>query len=474
MVGKYFQGIWFYLLATFFFLSFMPPTIASDEETRGTDSYSLYQEKPTTNAFSGGMGITVFDDEVYYNLYLAPELVFGKLGIGFDVNLRIGTDGTLRKEDWDDDFSSYLRLIRYVRYSNKFDSLYVRVGQLDATRIGHGSLMYMYRNNGSYDTRKIGLEFDMDFAKWGFESMVSDLASFHLIGLRGYVRPLLETDIPIIQHLEVGASFVSDFRDNTNLVATTQSLRPTYSENGQIAFNSSLASKESSLMAWSMDLGLPIVRLRILDVDGYMDFAKIIDYGSGGLIGVSASLKNISSVVSFSARLEHRVVGDQFQFAYFDALYEQDRFETIATVNDTNYVRTRANELSNYSSPGPGIYGDLGATILNSIRLWGSYQRLYKTERSGQLHLSAGLKELIPQVLLKADYYKRDIGSETEVFTLDDRSLAVIEFGYYPQPYMLLSMIYQWTYLPVRDGDEVIGYEPVRRIEPRVSLNFQF
>ncbi|ACF12770.1 hypothetical protein Ctha_0299 [Chloroherpeton thalassium ATCC 35110] len=474
MVGKYLRRIGFYLLTAILFFSQSSQAQANDEETRGTDSYSLYQENPVMNAFTGGMGITVFDDEVYYNLYLAPELVLGKVGIGFDVNLRIGTDGKLRKEDWDDDVSSYLRLIRYVRYGNKFDSLYVRVGQLEATRLGHGSLMYMYRNNGSYDTRKIGLEFDMDFAKWGFESMVSDLTSFDLVGVRGYMRPLLESNLPIIDQLEVGASLVSDFRDNTNLVATTQSLRSAYSENGQIAFNPSLANRESSLMAWSVDLGLPLIRLPILEIEGYMDYAKIVDYGSGGLIGLSASLKNITSIATFSARLEHRVAGDQFQFSYFDALYEQDRFETIQNFGDSSVVRTRANELANYTSPGPGVYGDLGATILSSIRLWGSYQRLYNTKQSGQLHLSAGLKELIPQVLLKADYYKRDVGSETEVFTLDDRSLALVEFGYYPQPYMLLSIIYQWTYLPVRNGDEVIGYEPIRRIEPRVSLNFQF
>lgn len=421
---------------------------------------------------TGGLGISVFDDQVYYNIYFAPELVFGKVGVGIDLNLRIGEDGELRKEDWDDGASSYLRLIRYVRYGNKHDSLYARIGQIDAARLGHGSIMYLYRNNASYDTRKIGLEFDLDFADFGFESMVSDLTTFDIVGIRSYVRPLRSTQWPIIGDLELGVTYAGDFRDNTNLVATPGSLYPQVVD-GQQIFNSSLGRARGSLNIWGIDLGVPLVRLPILDVDAYTDFVKIAGYGSGGLFGVSATLKNLEQFLTLSARLEHRILGDQFQFSYFDPLYEQDRFSEELVKNDTSYVRTRANEIANYTSPGPGIYADLGASILNTVHLFGSYQRIYRTERGGQLHLGARFENTGASVLLRADYYKRDIGAESDVFKLDDRSLSVIEFGYYPQPYLLLSIVYQWTYLPVRKGDDVVGYEPIRRVEPRVSIHFE-
>jgi hypothetical protein len=444
----------------------------SETSSQNTESFSLYQENPTTNSFTSGLGLTVFGDEVYYNVYLAPELVFGKVGVGLNLNLRIGTDGKLRKEDWDDGASSYLRLIRYVRYGQKYDSLYVRLGQLENTRLGHGSIMYLYRNNGSYDARKIGLEYDMDFGRYGFESMINDLAGFSMIGIRPYFRPLQQTNYPILNGLEVGLTWVGDFRNNSNLVATPASLG-LIKENGQVAFNPELADQSSSLIVWGFDIGLPLLKTNYLDILTYLDFVKIQGFGSGGLLGVSANIKNITSFLSFSARLEHRVLGDKFQFSYFDALYEQDRFQTVLT-GEPDYVLTRANELANFTSPGPGVYGDLGASLLNVLKVYGSYQRLYKTERGGLLHLSAGLKELIPKVLFKADYFKRDITAESDLFKLDDRSLSVIEFGYYPQPYMLLSILYQWTYLPVREGDEIIGYTPIKRVEPRVSINFQF
>lgn len=446
----------------------------TDEENHAFDSFSVFREGSGRNQLTGGLGVSVFDNQVFYNIYLAPELVFGKVGVGFDLNLRIGENGQLRKEDWNDGAASFLRLIRYVRYGTKHDSLYARIGQLDAARLGHGSIMYLYRNNASYDTRKVGLEFDLDFADFGFESMVSDLTTFDIVGVRSFVRPLRNTKWPIIGNLEVGATYAGDFRDNTNLIATAQSLYPKVVD-GQQIFNPALGRAKGSLNIWGLDLGVPIIRTSLLDVDAYTDFVKIVGYGSGGLFGVSGTLKNLSQFLTLSARLEHRIVGDQFQFSYFDPLYEQDRYSTAlrTSVGDTAYVRTRANELAKYSSPGPGIYADLGASVLNIVHLFGSYQRLYKTERGGQLHLGARFENVASSVLLRADYYKRDIGAESDVFKLDDRSLSVIEFGYYPQPYLLLSIVYQWTYLPVRKGGDVIGYDPIRRVEPRVSIHFE-
>ncbi len=469
-IGKH---ITLFLFCCFFLMQTGYAKDDSENKNTSSESFSIYQENPTVNAFTSGLGITVFDDEVYYNVYLAPELVFGKVGVGLDVNLRIDTDGELRDEDWDDGASSFLRLIRYVRYGQKYDSVYARLGQLENTKLGHGSIVYLYRNNGSYDTRKLGLEFDLDFGQYGFESMINDISGFHILAVRPYARPLLKTQLPLLKNLEVGFTWVRDFRDNTNLVATPASLG-LIEENGQIAFNPALATRENGLTVWGFDLGLPILKTRFLDILTYVDFVKIQDFGSGGLLGVSANVKNLSQLFTLSAKLEHRVLGDQFQFSYFDALYEQDRFQTVVS-GQNDFVLTRANELANHTSPGPGIYGDLGASVLNVVKVFGSYQRLYKTERGGLLHLSAGLKELIPKVMFKADYYKRDITAESDLFKLDDRSLSIIEFGYYPQPYMLLSIVYQWTYLPLRDSnDDIIGYSPIRRVEPRVAINFQF
>ncbi len=433
-----------------------------------SDAYLLYQGLTGEARGGGGLGVTTFGNDVFYTLNFSPDLAFGKVGIGLDVNLRISQSGQLRQEDWNDGISSYLRLIRYVRYGNKRDSLYIRVGQLDFTRLGHGSIVNLYRNNGSYDARRVGLEFDMDFGNYGFESMISDLSNFNIVGFRAYSRPLFSTDIPILSQLQLGASYVADFSSRANITRGGGSVAKS---NGRELFFDSLAIRRGNLTIVGLDAGLPLLRSPIFELDAYMDFAKIIGYGSGFAIGVTGTVPNVMGIITLSSRLEHRVVGDQFQFAYFDAIYEQDRFLSF----ENGQIITRANELANFSAPGPGVYGDLGGEILGKVRLFGSYQRLYRTPRGGQLHLGARLTELIPSVLFRADYYKRDIGFETDLFTLDDRSLSIVELGYFPYPYLLLSVIYQWTYLAVRnDAGSILRYEPIRRVEPRVTFQFNF
>ena len=111
-----------------------------------------------------GFGATFIDGEAYYLVCIAPEVAFGHLGIGLDLNLRFNTEGKLRMGDYIK-FEDYLRIIRYVRWAQKGDPFYVRVGQLDYSILGHGSIIYNYRNSASYDMRRTGIELDLNFEK---------------------------------------------------------------------------------------------------------------------------------------------------------------------------------------------------------------------------------------------------------------------------------------------------------------------
>ena len=73
-----------------------------------------------------GFGATFIDGETYYLINFAPEVAFGKLGFGLDLNLRYSTSGKLKSEY--NKFEDYLRIIRYVRWAQKGDPFYVRVG----------------------------------------------------------------------------------------------------------------------------------------------------------------------------------------------------------------------------------------------------------------------------------------------------------------------------------------------------------
>jgi hypothetical protein len=81
--------------------------------------------------------------------------------------------------------------------------------------------------------------------------------------------------------------------------------------------------------------------------------------------------------------------------------------------------------------------------------------------------------QALPGILLSSGYDKKNIGS---IFKLDNNSLLYAQVGYKPVPYMVVSMLYQWTWTEVRDDatGNVIGYQAQKRIEPKVDFVVTF
>lgn len=141
-------------------------------------STALAQKMPAVGAaktdpssVTGGIGLTRIDSTWYYSFNIAPELSFGKFGIGLDLMINISSrDHKIREQDFDETYD-YVRIIRFLRWGHKGDDLYARLGILDYARLGHGSIMYLYNNSPSYDERRLGTEFDLSFGKFGFETV---------------------------------------------------------------------------------------------------------------------------------------------------------------------------------------------------------------------------------------------------------------------------------------------------------------
>ena len=406
---------------------------------------------------TGGVGMTFIDGKPYYLFHLTPELAFGKIGVGLDLNLRVGEDGKIRQEDFKDAYS-YLRLIRSIRYGTKHDPLYARIGAIDYARLGHGYIMYMYRNAASYDLRKVGVEFDADFEKLGFESMYSDIGGGGVFGLRGYFRPLQFTDaapIPVIGGLEVGATFASDFNSNAN--------RTWGDPVGTIRG----AQHGGTLSIAGIDVGFPLISHEIIHSTLFADYAKILSYGSGSTVGLNLELRGLG-LFTVDAKYERRFVGDRFLPSYFDAFYEKDRYQIV----DTNRFMSKAQLLENAQSY-EGYFGELWISVLNTFNIIGGYQSPVGKPNAGTIHLELQTGNALPGILVGGGYDKKNVGS---VFKVDNNSLFYAQIGYKPVPYLVVSILYEWTYTEVRDptNDNVIGYQPQKRIEPRLGFVVHF
>ncbi len=428
-------------------------------------AFSQWEMLPGANQgnVAGGFGLTWIDGQPCYAVHLRPEVGFSNFGVGLDLNLEFTSEGKLRKENFNE-FSDYLSIIRYVRYGYKRDDVYVRLGALDYATLGHGSIMYMYNNSPTYDVRKIGLEFDLDFDAFGFESVYGNFGETGVAGLRGYVRPLKfgGSEIPIISNLEVGATFATDF----NKYATV--LNGSYDHTNN-KFN--ITKDHGAIKIMGFDIGLPIGLSSFVTLTPYFDFAKIVDFGSGTAAGLMFDLNGLG-LVDVRAKLERRFNGDNYLPSYFNSLYEIQRF---ALDTSTGTFSGKAAGLNALGSVGNGFYGELLVRVLNTFDIIGSYQRLDDYPTSGILHLMADVSPKDGSYVARAGYDKVNIQDEKDLFTLDDRSYLYTEVGYKPYPYLLVSLVYQWTFAPVRDADDrVIEFKPQKKIEPRVSFIYPF
>jgi len=414
---------------------------------------------PNEGVVEGGLGMSWIDGQPNYTFRFRPEVSFGQFGAGLDLNLEFNSGG-IRTENFNST-SDYLAIIRYLRWGHKNDPLYIRVGALDNSTLGYGNIMYLYNNSPSFDARTIGLEVGVDMELWGVEAVYANLADAGVLGARGYARPLKFTsagDIPIIGNLEVGATFTTDVDKKAGYLAG-------YYDVVTDDFVSTVDAENIQII--SGDIGLPLFQTSVTSLELYFAHTQIIDFGSGQAFG---ALFNFDFTgVSLKVKLERTLNGAQYIPAYFDALYEIDRFNYNAEDNTINSkaLLLAGNDLSGQN----GWFGGLMLDVMSLFRISGSYQRLDGDNKNGLLNLNAEVDPMGTPMVVRSGYAKTQIASESEMFTLDNRSRLFVEAGYKPYPFMTVSMVYLWTFEPIRGANEaILGYEPQKRIEPRVSF----
>jgi hypothetical protein len=415
---------------------------------------------PGQGTFTGGFGLNWIDGKLYYGIHLTPEVSFANWGVGLDLRLDFDQQGNFRNENYNE-FSDYLSIIRYVRYGLKNDPVYVKVGALDYYTLGHGSIINYYNNSPSLDSRRIGMVADIDYGKFGFESIYSNFFQAGLVGIHGYYRPFEFTpqaDIPFIGKLELGATFASDFNDKAGIISGRYD---------KISRKFVSTVDDGSISIIGLDFGFPILNAGLFDVSFYTDYSKIIDFGSGIASGFKIDINALGSIRGY-AKFERRFTFGKYLPSYFNSLYEIKRFQ-VDTANGT--FSSKAATLASLTDRGNGYAMELGLNVVGLFYVSGNYERLDKDSNSGILHISSEINPESGFFIARAGYDKINIHGEGDIFKLDDRSYLYAEIGYKPVPYMIVSLVYNWTFAPVRDSDNnIVDYRPQKRVEPRVSL----
>ncbi|HZR07442.1 MAG TPA: hypothetical protein VFA79_02590 [Myxococcales bacterium] len=355
--------------------------------------------------------------------------------------------GVLRRRDWDEP-QDYTKFVRYIRYGNKRDPLYVLAGQLWGASVGHGTLVNRYSNSLSLDHPKAGLALDVNTDWGGVETLTDWVGNPTLMAGRAYVRPLGGT--PILRGWAIGFSAATDRTAPVGVTAPLQS----DAQGNPVNLN------QRAIYAIGVDTEFEVLRNSFISLIPYADFNRIAGAGNGVHTGFLADIRLPIPLldVGVQAKLEYRMMQPGYIPEYFDQFYDLGRVQyamqgTAGTTYVSKYdaavaARNGANGDTSFSQR--GYYGELAFNVAGMIQIGGLYQ-----DRQGDPNgASMGLFATVPYfdvIKVSAYYLRKNMKSGfDDAFQLDARSLLAASLAYkvWGPVYFRADFRRQWVLLP--------------------------
>ena len=382
----------------------------------------------------------------YQSLNLSPEFGWGKFAMGLSLTLNYrftggdsGDEFEVREEDWEvGDFEEFLEVylpkFSYVRYGQKGDPLYVKMGSLEDISLGNGFIVGNYSNTLYLpETRVFGMSFDLDgtlfsFPYLGMETFVANLARFDLMAARIYARPWAESSLPILNGLQLGATVAAD-------------TDPAYFADRDANYpDALLPPSDSSVVIYGMDVRLPLVQGDIFNLSMFGDGVAQKE-GSGAMVGAGGRLAHF---ITYGAQV--RFLQDQFIPSYFGASY--DLYRPLQYFIYDGKVSKNG---------GIGWFGSLGVSVLQD-------KFSFTTQAEGPMGEIEGnyftwrailvVKEgIIPGFFFDALYEKQYMDDWEDFQRWKEYSLVRARINYRTGP-AVISLVYNLRYDPSAPGSD--------------------
>lgn len=408
-----------------------------------------------------GAGLVTVDNEQWTRIALGVDVPIWKFGVFFDLELFVDADGKISDKGWnfkDDWVEALTRKIRYIRFGQETDPLFVKVGGLSNVSLGYGFLVDRFTNMLHYpDQKLLGLQFNLnDLTPIGLslQTVVADFKDFRddggVLGARLGVKPLKMTQIPILGGLNIAASYAVDLnqyaparkwdftlpqdkwdRDQDGITDSTylynmysktdmyEQIKDVHRRSGDldtiIEHKDRWASREENQYGLiGGDASLPLISSKILNLDLYGQ-AGIRDDGKHGW-GIGAPGVALK-LAMFWANIEYRRVEGRFTPGYFNTWYLDERI--IRNYADLAGTRISIKEDRLHDDDLNGVFGRLGFNISNVLVIDGSYQYMVGKNRDNtdqRFEVTGAIGDLIIQKVpkinqLEAYYTKTEIGN---------------------------------------------------------------
>lgn len=453
-----------------------PQPTPDDEKAEAKKEEQTAEEPPTPKAGAQKMdktpappsspkweisaGSATIEDEQWTRIALGVDVPIWKFGIFFDVEFFVDNEGNFSDKGWnfgDDWKDALLRKIRYIRFGQEGEPLFIKFGGLSSVTMGYGFLVDRFTNMLHYpDQKLLGLQFDLnDLTPIGLslQTLIPDFRDFDYDGGMGAVRlgfkPLKMTEIPIVSGIAISGTYAKDFNqyapartwdfalegniwdrdqdDVTDITFYEEKFgnRPYYDDllddaraqddlDTIIEHRDQWASrKEDDFGLFGGDIGIPIISTSLLSLDIYGQAGIRDDKRHGWGIGApGVALK----LWRFWANVEYRRVQGRFQPGYFGTYYLDERL-----IRDPEITTKEERLLDDTLN---GVFGRLGFNIADVLLIDGSYQYMVgqmDDSKDQRFEAIGSLGDLLLQKIPKLDraeiyYYKTRIGIEKDKF----------------------------------------------------------
>jgi len=386
----------------------------------------------------GDLNMGQIDGDLFMTINLDFSMDFGKIGFGVRVPLRLRlmdndpqneeSASVFRKEDWDE-FSDYLKIIRYFRYGRKGEFIYLIVGDLPGASLGHGTIVSHYYNNIDLDHYKMGLVFDLNTDYGGVETMINHLFYPTLFGGRAYVRRWSFVDTEsYMNNLAVGFTAVSDAVAPYSLVPGVDP--GTFEMDG--GYPKVDEKKAATIMGG--DIEFRVLNTSWLTLTPYMDLNGILSGGIGYHAGILSVFHIPVISMDLSARIEYRYFTGDYIPAYFNSYYEIQKFaypfKNETTGSETMLPKRQVLDMLAAQSDKKlnGYYAELVFKVNEWFTIGASYDD-YDGPYNSNLRMYLDVPAL-EVVQFGCYYYKHNFEGASEAFTFDDKSLFLVEARY--------------------------------------------
>ncbi|MBH31598.1 MAG: hypothetical protein CMG71_06370 [Candidatus Marinimicrobia bacterium] len=456
-------------------------TAETPEETEGLPDVPTPPGKPFNLGL--GVGSATIDGTIYNQLALRPEFKLGNLGIGLDLVLYVDNQGNIRKDEWDEG-SDFIDKFLYVRWGEKSDPVWFKVGSLEAVTLGYGGLLSGYSNMMEFPSvRRVGLNTGVNFGNFGTEVFMANVKDFGrggtLLGLRGTFT--VSEDFPIT----IGVNYITDmnqfsglkdadddsypdifddFPDSTNLWNDTDrdgipdphaeldSSRWDIDADGDNIYDLlddslslkpipfSIKENKSVANGFSVDIGYPIASGNSFSLMVYSEFNRLSFPGvetdqffrparSGTGITVPGLRASLFGFIKLS--VEYRLKNDYFLPQFFDQAYDLNRilpvYSDTGTVVFTKDMLVFADTTTAINSK--GYFGSMGFNLLSLATFNASYANMVAdTTKFRSFHATLLVNtENIPKLSVAQAYYQRN--NDENPFDFENPSVNTV-LGY--------------------------------------------